>query len=74
MNDARGSREDRGETVHEDDPRRAFRRSSRCGCESNCVEVAYSAPGVIAVRDSDRGPDGPVLRLSARLLSALKHA
>jgi hypothetical protein len=41
-----------------------WRRSSYSGNGGgNCVEVATSMPGVVAVRDS-KNPDGPVLTVS----------
>ncbi len=40
-----------------------FRKSSYSQAESNCVEVAHTAPGGRAVRDSKRH-DGPHLAVS----------
>ncbi|GAA3199220.1 hypothetical protein GCM10010451_57190 [Streptomyces virens] len=40
-----------------------FRKSSYSQAESNCVEVADTAPGGRAVRDSKR-QDGPLLTVS----------
>ena len=41
-----------------------WRKSSYSGNGgSNCVEVASSLPGVVAVRDS-KNPDGPILTFS----------
>ncbi|MFG2307536.1 DUF397 domain-containing protein [Streptomyces sp. NPDC048566] len=40
-----------------------FRKSSYSGAENACVEVAHTAPGGRAVRDSKQG-DGPVLVVS----------
>ncbi|NEA44903.1 DUF397 domain-containing protein [Streptomyces sp. SID10815] len=40
-----------------------FRKSSYSGQENNCVEVADTAPGGRAVRDSKR-QDGPLLTVS----------
>jgi hypothetical protein len=37
-----------------------WRKSSRSGSTTNCVEVAASPPGVVAVRDS-KDPDGAKL-------------
>jgi hypothetical protein len=37
-----------------------WRKSSRSGSTTNCVEVAANVPGVVAVRDSKK-PDGPKL-------------
>lgn len=37
-----------------------WRKSSRSGAVGNCVELAWPAPEVVAVRNS-RNPDGPVL-------------
>ena len=37
-----------------------WRKSSRSGSTTNCVEVAANVPGVVAVRDS-KDPDGPKL-------------
>ncbi|AYL39614.1 DUF397 domain-containing protein [Streptomyces fungicidicus] len=58
-----GSLGDRGETavVHEGRP--LWRRSSACGNESECVEVAVLARHVLA-RDSKR-PAATVLRFTA---------
>jgi hypothetical protein len=41
----------------------AWRRSSYSGGAQNCVEVAASLPGTVAVRDS-KDPDGPALFLA----------
>ncbi|MFJ3226170.1 DUF397 domain-containing protein [Streptomyces sp. NPDC086783] len=40
-----------------------FLKSSHSSGNGECVEVARSLPGVVAVRDS-KDPDGPVLRLA----------
>ncbi|MFF6785052.1 DUF397 domain-containing protein [Streptomyces sp. NPDC012510] len=40
-----------------------FRKSTYSGPESNCVEVAATATGGRAVRDS-KNPHGPLLHLS----------
>ncbi|MGW3949579.1 DUF397 domain-containing protein [Streptomyces sp. NPDC004752] len=40
-----------------------FRKSSYSGAQSNCVEVADTAPGGRAVRDSKR-QHGPLLTVS----------
>ncbi|MBL7512933.1 DUF397 domain-containing protein [Frankia sp. CNm7] len=45
-------------------PAGAWRRSSFCGADTACVDVAIGPRG-IAVRDS-KDPHGPVLRFSAR--------
>ncbi|TDC51283.1 DUF397 domain-containing protein [Actinomadura sp. KC345] len=45
-------------------PKQSWRKSSRCTADANCVEIADSAPGALAVRDTKTGPDGPVLRFS----------
>jgi len=37
-----------------------WRKSSRSGSTTNCVEVAANLPDVVAVRDS-KDPDGPKL-------------
>ncbi len=37
-----------------------WRKASKSGNNGDCVEVTFSLPGVIAVRDS-KDPDGPVL-------------
>jgi len=42
-----------------------WRSSSYSGTHGNCVEVAVSLPGWVAVRDS-KDPDGPTLLLSAQ--------
>ncbi|MCX4233621.1 DUF397 domain-containing protein [Streptomyces ortus] len=42
-----------------------FRKSSYSGAESNCVEVAHTAVGGRAVRDSKQSAsDGPLLTVS----------
>lgn len=40
-----------------------WRKSRHSGGEANCVEVA-SSPDAVGVRDSKRGPYGPVLRIA----------
>jgi Domain of unknown function (DUF397) len=40
-----------------------WRKSSYSGAVQNCVEVADSLPGIVAVRDS-KDPDGPTLLLA----------
>jgi hypothetical protein len=40
--------------------RSAWRKSSRSGSKSNCVEVAWGPESLTAVRDS-KAEDGPVL-------------
>jgi uncharacterized protein DUF397 len=42
-------------------PRAVWRTSSYSGQNGDCVEVASSAPDVVAVRDS-KDREGPVLR------------
>jgi Domain of unknown function (DUF397) len=37
-----------------------WRKSSRSGSSTNCVEVAANVPGVVVVRDS-KDPGGPKL-------------
>jgi hypothetical protein len=41
-----------------------WRKSSRSGSETSCVELAPAADGGLHVRDS-KNPDGPVLTFSA---------
>jgi Domain of unknown function (DUF397) len=41
-----------------------WRKSSRSGSQTDCVEVAPAADGGLHVRDS-KNPDGPVLTFSA---------
>jgi hypothetical protein len=41
-----------------------WRKSTYSSHNGNCVEVARSLPGVVAVRDS-KDPDGPALVLAA---------
>ncbi|MEU3143365.1 MULTISPECIES: DUF397 domain-containing protein [unclassified Streptomyces] len=41
-----------------------FRKSSYSQAESNCVEVAETAPGGPAVRDSKQCEGGPLLTVS----------
>lgn len=52
-----------------------FRKSSYSGAESNCVEVADTAVGGRAVRDSKQPePDGPLLTVSRESWHAfLRH-
>jgi hypothetical protein len=42
-----------------------FRKSSYSAGEGNCVEVAYTAPGGRAVRDSKQ-PHGPLVTVSPK--------
>ena len=46
-----------------------WRKSSRSGAAGNCVELAWPARDVVAVRNS-RDPHGPVLVYSAAELVA----
>jgi uncharacterized protein DUF397 len=43
--------------------RAAWRKSTYSSQSGNCVEVARSLPGIVAVRDS-KDPDGPKLLVS----------
>jgi hypothetical protein len=45
-----------------------WRKSSRSGSQSNCVEVAHTLD---LVRDS-KNPDGPVLKMGPGFLAAVK--
>jgi Domain of unknown function (DUF397) len=45
-------------------PRTAWRTSTHSGNGGDCVEVAATAPGTIAVRDS-KNPHGPALAFPA---------
>ncbi|MEU9363163.1 DUF397 domain-containing protein [Streptomyces avermitilis] len=40
------------------------------GSGGDCVEVAANLPGIVPVRDSKRGQDGPVLLLTTTAWSA----
>lgn len=55
--------------------RAQWRKSSRSGTETNCVEAA-AAPGHVAARDS-KNSTGPTLTLAARewaaFTTAVKH-
>jgi hypothetical protein len=46
-----------------------WRKSSYSSANGNCVEVAHSMPGIVAVRDS-KNPDSPALVLDPRGWSA----
>lgn len=46
-----------------------WRKSSRSGSDTNCVEVTV-LPGAVAVRDS-KDPDGPILRFPSEAWQAL---
>ncbi|MEU8123450.1 DUF397 domain-containing protein [Spirillospora sp. NPDC049024] len=48
-----------------------WRRSSFCVGDGNCVEAARTPDGSIAVRDTKRGENGPVLTFSAAAFDAL---
>lgn len=50
-------------TRHLDLSRATWRKSRRSNNGGNCIEVAHSLPGVVAVRDS-KDPDGPKLVLA----------
>ena len=39
--------------------------------ESDCIEMRRLSPGTTGLRDSKRGPAGPVFTLSAHALEAL---
>jgi uncharacterized protein DUF397 len=43
--------------------RATWRKSTYSSQDGNCVEVARSLPGIVAVRDS-KDPDGPKLLVS----------
>lgn len=48
-----------------------WRKSSYSnGTGGECVEVAANFPGIVPVRDSKRGQDGPVLLLTTTAWSA----
>ncbi len=48
-----------------------WRKSSySSGASDNCVEVADHFPGVVPVRDSKAGADGPVIAVPASAWSA----
>jgi len=48
---------------HHDLARAAWRKSTHSSQDGNCVEIATSLPGIIAIRDS-KNPDGPVLTVT----------
>ncbi|MEU9868758.1 MULTISPECIES: DUF397 domain-containing protein [Actinomadura] len=52
-------------------PDTAFRKSSRSGGESNCVELAPIPGGAIAIRDS-KAPDHGLLAVTAGQFTELR--
>ena len=54
---------ERYEVTNRDLVRSVWRKSTRSGGTSNCVEVTDNLPGIVAVRDS-KNPGGPPLRFA----------